>query len=186
MYIRYKNGLAGLKSGPDFLTPINDVLYCPTAIGGETLTDALTEAYKIINTTRKINGLDVIEPKDKSRFHFAIEDSTQGWKINKDKDKNSKTNIKNIEYKSEIGERALEINFENISKEDTCEILVDTFYPDIILGLEGKKRKDFFHYDYISCPIVYPGQNIKAQIKNISKEQIKIQIFIKYWELMIN
>ena len=176
-----KNGLAGLKSGPDFLTPINDVLYCPTAIGGETLTDALTEAYKIINTTRKINGLEVIEPKDKSRFHFAIEDSTQGWKINKDKDKNSKTNIKNIEYKSEIGERALEINFENISKEDTCEILVDTFYPDIILGLEGKKRKDFFHYDYISCPIVYPGQNIKAQIKNISKEQLKIQIFIKYW-----
>ena len=47
--------------------------------------------------------------------------------------------------------------------------------------MEGKKRKDFFHYDYISCPIVYPGQNIKAQIKNISKEQIKIQIFIKYW-----
>ena len=80
----------------------------------------------LIPTTRKINGLDVIEPKDKSRFHFAIEDSTQGWKINKDKDKNNKTNIKNIKYKSEIGERALEINFENISKEDTCEILVDT------------------------------------------------------------
>ena len=35
--------LDGLKTGPDYLSPINDTIYCPTAVGGETITDALTE-----------------------------------------------------------------------------------------------------------------------------------------------
>ena len=28
-----KNGIEGLKSGPDYLSPINDILYCPSASG---------------------------------------------------------------------------------------------------------------------------------------------------------
>ena len=51
--------LAGLKTGPDYLSPINDTIYCPTAVGGETITDALTESYKIINTARNLEGLEV-------------------------------------------------------------------------------------------------------------------------------
>ena len=176
-----KNGLKGLRSGPDYLSPINDVLYCPTAIGGETLTDALTESYKIINTARKINDLDFIEPKEKSRYHFELEGSTQGWKSQISSDHNCETTITNIEHQTKIGERALEISYKQLSKNKNCEVLVDTFYPDIILGLEGKKRKDFFHYDFISSPIVYPGQNIKTQLKNIANKKIAVKLFIKYW-----
>ena len=62
-----KNGLDGLKKGPDYLSPINDIIYCPSASGGETLTDALTETYKIINTTRKINGLSLIHISEPTR-----------------------------------------------------------------------------------------------------------------------
>ena len=36
-----KNGLEGLNNGPDYLSPIQDRMYCPTANGGETQTDAL-------------------------------------------------------------------------------------------------------------------------------------------------
>ena len=64
LFLGIKNGIEGLKSGPDYLSPINDILYCPSASGGETLTDALTETYKIINTTRKINGLEENLPKN--------------------------------------------------------------------------------------------------------------------------
>mgnify|MGYP001158952120 FL=1 len=176
-----KNGLKGLRSGPDYLSPINDVLYCPTAIGGETLTDALTESYKIINTARKINDLEIIEPKEKSRYHFELEGSTQGWKPQLSSDNICETTITNVEHQTNIGERALEISFKQLSKNNNCEVLVDTFYPDIILGLEGKKRKDFFHYDFISSPIVYPGQSIKTQLKNIANKKIAVKLFIKYW-----
>ena len=176
-----KNGLKGLRSGPDYLSPINDVLYCPTAIGGETLTDALTESYKIINTARKINDLEIIEPKEKSRYHFELEGSTQGWKPQISLDNICETTITNVEHQTNIGERALEISFKQLSKNNNCEVLVDTFYPDIILGLEGKKRKDFFHYDFISSPIVYSGQNIKTQLKNIANKKIAVKLFIKYW-----
>ena len=176
-----KNGLKGLRSGPDYLSPINDVLYCPTAIGGETLTDALTESYKIINTARKINDLEIIEPKEKSRYHFELEGSTQGWKPQLSSENICETTITNVEHQTSIGERALEISFKQLSKNHNCEVLVDTFYPDIILGLEGKKRKDFFHYDFISSPIVYPGQTIKTQLKNIANKKIAVKLFIKYW-----
>ena len=50
-----KNGLEGLNNGPDYLSPIQDRMYCPTANGGETQTDALTEAYKEIFATKNIN-----------------------------------------------------------------------------------------------------------------------------------
>ena len=176
-----KNGLKGLRSGPDYLSPINDVLYSPTAIGGETLTDALTESYKIINTARKINDLEIIEPKEKSRYHFELEGSTQGWKPKLSSENICETTITNVEHQTSIGERALEISFKQLSKNHNCEVLVDTFYPDIILGLEGKKRKDFFHYDFISSPIVYPGQTIKTQLKNIANKKIAVTLFIKYW-----
>ena len=176
-----KNGLEGLKKGPDYLSPINDVLYCPTAIGGETLTDAISESYKIINTARKINNLDFTKPKENAKYHFGLKESTQGWKVNSKNKNTCKTNISNINYNTSIGNRALEITFKELSIDKMCEVLVDTFYPDVILDLKGRKREDFFHYDYISSPIVYPGQNIKAQIKNTSSKSLQIKLFIKYW-----
>ena len=36
-----KNGLEGIKDGPDYITPVNDIIYLPTAYGSETMTDAL-------------------------------------------------------------------------------------------------------------------------------------------------
>ena len=152
-----KNGIEGLKSGPDYLSPINDILYCPSASGGETLTDALTETYKIINTTRKINGLEENLPKNGARFHFDIKESTQGWRTRVGNNF-CETKISNVEYKSSLGERGLKIAYKNLSEDLTLEVYVETFFPEVILDLKGKKRDDFFHYDYISCPTIFPGQ----------------------------
>ena len=175
-----KNGIDGLKKGPDYLSPINDILYCPSASGGETLTDALSESYKIINTTRKINGLTEILPKNGAKFHFDIRDSTQGWRIGNG-NQFCETKIRNIEYKSNIGERALEISYNNLSVNKISEVYVETFFPEVIIGLEGKKREDFFHYDYISCPTIFSGQKIKIEIENTSPHKVSIGLFSKHW-----
>ncbi len=175
-----KNGIDGLKKGPDYLSPINDILYCPSASGGETLTDALTETYKIINTTRKINGLEERLPKNGARFHFDIKDSTQGWRTGIG-DQFCETKISNIKYKSNIGQRALKISYNNLSVDNISEVYVETFFPEVILQLEGKKRKDFFHYDYISCPTIFSGQTVKIEIENISPHKVSIALFSKHW-----
>ena len=175
-----KNGIEGLKSGPDYLSPINDILYCPSASGGETLTDALTETYKIINTTRKINGLEENLPKNGARFHFDIKDSTQGWRTRVGNNF-CETKISNVEYKSSLGERGLKIAYKNLSEDLTSEVYVETFFPEVILDLKGKKRDDFFHYDYISCPTIFPGQKVTLEIENIFSHEISITLFSKYW-----
>ena len=175
-----KNGIEGLKSGPDYLSPINDILYCPSASGGETLTDALTETYKIINTTRKINGLEENLPKNGARFHFDIKESTQGWRTRVGNNF-CETKISNVEYKSSLGERGLKIAYKNLSEDLTSEVYVETFFPEVILDLKGKKRDDFFHYDYISCPTIFPGQKVTLEIENIFSHEISITLFSKYW-----
>ena len=65
-----KNGLKGFEKGRDWRSPVKDIMYCPTANGGETITDALREAYKIINITRKINNEKPLQPKNNARFSF--------------------------------------------------------------------------------------------------------------------
>ena len=176
-----KNGLDGLKTGPDYLSPINDTIYCPTAVGGETITDALTESYKIINTARNLEGLGNTIVKDGARYHFNLPESTQSWKVNNLDDNNPSTFISNTEYKSDIGDRALEIKFDDLSTGLLSECYVDTFFPEDLTKLEGIARENFFHYDFISCPIVYSGQKIKTQLISNSTKDITVNLFVKYW-----
>ena len=176
-----KNGLEGLKKGPDYLTPINDTIYCPSAIGGETITDALTESYKIINIARNLEGMDNLKIKENARYHFQMSGSTQSWKSNLLNDNNPLTKISNVEFSSSIGDRALQIDFEHLSIGLSSECYVDTFFPEELTKLEGQARQRFFHYDFISCPIVYSGQQIKTQLISKTAKSIKVNLFIKYW-----
>ena len=48
-----KDGLKTIDNGPDWRSPVNDIMYCPTANGGQTMTDAVTESYKIIDIAKK-------------------------------------------------------------------------------------------------------------------------------------
>jgi len=58
-----KNGLAGLDAGPDWRSPVADQLYLPTADGGRAITDAVTEAYHIVNSGRALAGDTPLAPK---------------------------------------------------------------------------------------------------------------------------
>src|SRR5919112_6054077 len=58
-----KNGLGGFESGPDWRGPVADRLYLPTADGGRAITDAVTEAYHIVNIGRSLAGAPPVAPK---------------------------------------------------------------------------------------------------------------------------
>ena len=180
-YLGIKNGLKGLSDGPDFITPVNDTVYLPTAHGGETITDALRESQKVINAARALKGMESKNIKNNSRFNFEMPGSTQAWKVDYLNDNNNNTKIENVEFNSESGERALEISFDNLSFGLSSECYFDTFFPEWLTKLEGLQRERYFHYDFISCPIAYSGQKISTQIISKSEKNISVNLYIKYW-----
>ena len=172
-----KNGLEGLNNGPDYLSPIQDRMYCPTANGGETQTDALTEAYKVINTAKRMNNEEIVQPKNGSRFHFEMPGSVQGWRANYKENKNISTHVQNIKYDSKIGKRALEIKFDRVAPGVFSEALVDVFFPQELHELTGKARERFFQsYNFISTPLLYSGQTIESEINFVTSSDKPVYV----------
>ena len=100
-----QKGLSVFESGPDWRTPIKDIMYCPTANGGETMTDAVREAYKIINIAKAIKNEEKVYPKNSARYHFEMPGSLQGWQVNNTEE----ISLSNIDGFSELGNRSLKI-----------------------------------------------------------------------------
>ncbi len=176
-----KNGLDGIKDGPDYISPVNDIIYLPTAYGGETMSDALIETQNIINIARGMNGLDLKKVKNNARYNFEMEESTQGWIVEQSHDNNLNTTISNSEFHSEIGTRALEVSFSNLSVGLSSEVYVESFFPKWFKNLKGYQVERYFHYDYVACPTVYSGQKIITEITSNSESNLNISLFIKYW-----
>ena len=180
-FLGIKNGLKGIKDGPDYISPVNDIIYLPSAYGSETMTDALLESQNIINITRRINGLESKVIKDNARYNFEMPESTQGWMVDKANDNNLNTKISNIDHISERGSRALQVSFSDLSFGCASEIYVDSFFPEWFTKLEGYQVQRYFHYDYVACPTIYSGQKIIAEFSAVSEKNIRVNLFIKYW-----
>ena len=176
-----KNELEGIQKGPDYITPVNDIIYLPTAYGSETMTDALLESQNIINITRRMNGLESKVIKNNARYNFEMETATQGWMVDKTNDNNLNTSLSNVEFKSDNGTRALQVSFTDLSFGLSSEVFVDSFFPEWFTKLEGYQVQRYFHYDYVACPTVYTGQKIKTEIVSRSEKDLRINLFIKYW-----
>ena len=176
-----KNELEGIQKGPDYITPVNDIIYLPTAYGSETMTDALLESQNIINITRRMNGLESKVIKNNARYNFEMETATQGWMVDKTNDNNLNTSLSNVEFKSDNGTRALQVSFTDLSFGLSSEVFVESFFPEWFTKLEGYQVQRYFHYDYVACPIVYTGQKIKTEIISRSEKDLRINLFIKYW-----
>ena len=156
-------------------------MYKRQANGGETQTDALTEAYKVINTAKRMNNENIVQPKNGSRFHFEMPGSVQGWRANYKENKNISTHVQNIKFDSKIGNRGLEIKFDRVAPGVISEALVDIFFPQELHELTGRARERFFQsYNFISCPLLYSGQTIESEISFISNSDkpINVKCFI--------
>jgi ADP-ribosylglycohydrolase len=70
-----RNGLAGI--GAQWRDPVADRMYVSSADGGGAITDAATEAVRVVNAGRMLAGEPPWAPP--ARFHFSFPGSVQGF-----------------------------------------------------------------------------------------------------------
>jgi ADP-ribosylglycohydrolase len=76
--------LLGIRNGPGGIAarwrdPVADRLYVSSADGGRAISDAATEAVRIVNAGRVLAGEPPWAPAEGARFHFALPGSVQGF-----------------------------------------------------------------------------------------------------------
>jgi ADP-ribosylglycohydrolase len=155
-----KNGLAGIESGPDFRGPVADRLYLPTADGGRGISDALTEAYHVVNTGRRLAGLDALSPKNGARFHFELPGALQGFQPEDSVEVKGTISVENVAGHSQFGQRSLALHYHGVTTARTARAATPTFIPSEDIAAYFEKRG----YRLICSPTLYSGQEIEAGI----------------------
>lgn len=164
-----KNGLAGIEDGPDFRTPVADRLYMPTADGGRAISDAVIEAYHIINTKRQMVGEKPLHPKGGARFHFEFPGAVQGFTAEA---QGANLSIKNVEGHSLVGTRSLGLFYDHVTHGCSVRAKTPCFIPEL--------KEDIGHYTLLASPSLYPGQTLRATVtadKSNNKE-ITCQLYV--------
>lgn len=147
-----KNGLAGIDAGPDWRGPLADRMYLPTADGGGAITDAATEALRVVDSGRALAGLAPSAPKHGARFHFELPGSTQGFRVRA----GSGATVENVAGKSELGSRSLRVGYGSLESGGTATTTTPTFIPP--------DAETAPMYELLASPTLYSGQDIHARV----------------------
>ncbi len=132
-------GMEGILAGPDWLGPIADRLYIPTADGGRCVSDAVTETLEIVKAARKIRGFEYLTPKNGAKFNFAFPHSVQGFQST-------------AKLSNSSGELLIE------APTGQTTVLTETF------PAEAATHKTQ-GYGLYASPTLYPGQTVTATIQ---------------------
>jgi ADP-ribosylglycohydrolase len=148
-----KNGLKGIDNGPDWRGPIADRIYLPTADGGRCISDALSEAFRIVNLGRGLIGQGPVVPKNGARFHFELPGSVQGFQVDDSASARDILRIENVSGHSRAGTRSLALRFHHLT---VGRVATPTFIRPPDLNMPG--------YPLHASPALYPGQVIRAEL----------------------
>ncbi len=151
-----RNGLAGIDAGPDWRTPVADRIFLPTADGGRGITDAVTEAVRIVNIGRSLAGEASMAPKSNARFHFSFPGSLQGFRLEEGANCKGTANLNNVVSPWAQDQRCLAIAYHGLAAGHSTRVATPTF-----LSPEESKMGG---YGVIACPTLYPGQTVHARI----------------------
>ncbi len=151
-----KNGLAGLDAGPDYRGPVADRLYLPTADGGRAITDAVTEAYHIINCGRALAGEAPLAPKAGARFHFDLPGAVQAWLPEDSLESKGTLTLENVAGHSLRGARSLALRYHGVATGRPARAATATFTPPAAANMPG--------YGLLASPTLYPGQTVRARL----------------------
>ncbi len=149
-----KNGLAGIDAGPDWRGPVRDRLFVSTADGGRCITNAVTEAYHIINIGRALAGLEPVNPKGGVRFHLEFPGAVQGFGVEDSVECKGTVSIENVAGHSRKGERSLALHYRHLSPGRAARVATATFIPPDAINMPG--------YGLMASPSLYPGQVVQA------------------------
>jgi len=153
-----KNGLAGLDGGPDWRGPVADRLYMPTADGGRAITDALTEAYHIVNVGRALAGEQPVAPKEGARFHFELPGAVQGFTLEDSVTSRGTATLRNVAGHSRRGTRSLAIRCRHLAPGRSARVATATFIPSREIARYFERRG----YALLASPTLHPGQTVRA------------------------
>lgn len=149
------NGLDGISSGADFRGPVADRLLLPTAEGGECLSDALREAYKLIEFGTILAGEQFQAPKNGARFHFSLPGSVQGFQPDTRTDALGVASVANA-LLPDGAARALALSFKQLGKGQAARAGTPTF--------TSAQQRQMDGYSLIASPTLYPSQKATARI----------------------
>jgi ADP-ribosylglycohydrolase len=141
-----KNGLAGIDAGSDWRTPVADQIYLPTADGGRSISDAVTETYHIVNNGRTLAGQVPLSPKNGARFHFSLPGSLQSFRV-------EDASLLHLENKTGAG---LELHYQSVAGPCMARAYTPTFIPPEEINGPG--------YGLMASPTLFPGQTVKAAV----------------------
>ncbi len=149
-----KNGLAGIDAGPDWRGPVADRLYLSTADGGRAITDAVAEAYDVVNIGRALQGFDPLAPKNGARFHFELPGSVQGFQSEASVETCGAVTVENVEGHSRRGRRSLQVRYRGIAPGCAMRVATATFVPPEAIAMPL--------YALLASPTLYSGQTVRA------------------------
>ncbi len=154
-----KEGLAGLGLDHDWRGPVADRLYLPTADGGRTVTDALSEALRVVEMGCALADQPFDAPKGGARYHFCLPGSVQGW-LADDGPAVCATRLANVMMPGQPTDerpaaRCLAIRFEESQPERPARVQRET-YPAYVAPGSG--------YGMVAGPQLYAGQRVTATL----------------------
>jgi len=168
------NGLEGLEDGPDWRGPIADRMLISSADGGNSINDAVRQAYFLANLGLQLGGGQKLDaPKEAAQFHFSLPGSQQGFRPQTGLDVSSAVRVGNAEFE---GGRALVIDYEALGPTQTAAATSPTFSPREMLEMRT--------YDLMATPLVYPGQVVKARVRTTAESHgiVDVRLRIRVYD----
>ncbi|ESW84795.1 crystallin [Mesorhizobium sp. LSJC285A00] len=163
------NGLEGLDEGPDWRGPIADRLLISSADGGNSINDAVRQAYFLANLGLQLAGRQKFDaPKAGAQFHFSLPGSQQGFRPQTGLDVSSALRIGNAEFEAA---RALAIDYEALRPTQVAVVTTPTFSPREMLNMRT--------YDLMATPLVYPGQVVRARVVADQKNRGAVEVRLR-------
>jgi hypothetical protein len=163
------NGLQGLDEGPDWRGPIADRMLISSADGGNSINDAVRQAYYLADLGLQLNGAQKLDaPKDGAQFHFSLPGSQQGFRAQTGLDVSSAVRVCNVEFQ---GGRALALEYEALGPAQTAAATTPTFSP--------REMLDMRTYDLMATPLVYSGQVVRARIVSPDDNRGAIKVCVR-------
>lgn len=163
------NGLDGLDEGPDWRGPIADRLLISSADGGNSINDAVRQAYYLTNVGLQLAGGQPMDaPKDGAQFHFSLPGSRQGFQPQFGVSLSKDVRIGNAEFE---GSGALSIGYEALGPGQVTAVTTPTFSPREVLNMRT--------YDLMATPLVYPGQVVKARVAAPADNRSPVEVRLR-------
>ena len=145
-----RNGLAGLDDIVDWRGPVADRIYLPTADGGRCVTDAVQEAFRVINAGLRTAGQQPIVVKNGARFSFIFPGSVQGFLARSD----------------EVA----------IGNPDGAGLQIQGVGQVATMTYPGSDMRKGQGYSLAAAPTLYSGQTVRAEFAATKYNTANVQV----------